>query len=261
MTIYCKTCGAPNEDDAVYCEKCGAALEKGIPEEVRGTKGTGDILSEALDVLSKNSMMVVPYLIPMVLTLISISVTWGSIFSVNKIGPGEFEFGTEALYENALAFAGVASVLGILSWIASTAATAFAIVMTYSAVNGKKLTLSQAWEKIGAGKIIILLIAAIITGILTILGLLALCIGAVIVAILLVFVKQGILIDNLELGETFGNSYRIAKKNFWDIVILGIVYIILAVIAGIIPFLNAILSPVVSLYGTVAFTLLYLDRR
>jgi len=28
VTIYCKKCGAPNEDDAIFCENCGARLEE-----------------------------------------------------------------------------------------------------------------------------------------------------------------------------------------------------------------------------------------
>jgi len=28
VTIYCKKCGAPNEEDAIFCENCGARLEE-----------------------------------------------------------------------------------------------------------------------------------------------------------------------------------------------------------------------------------------
>ena len=260
MTVYCKKCGAPNEDDALYCEKCGAQMETGVPREARGKKGIGDILSEAMDVITGNPMIIVPYLIPILFVLIAAAVTWGTIVSVEEIGSG-YELDTDFFYESALAYLGVASVLGILSWIFGIVATAFAINMTYNAVNGRRMTLSEAWNEIGVGKIVVLIVVAIITAILTFLGFFALCIGALIVMILLIFVNQGVIIDNLDIGGTFGNSYNIAKKNFFDILILAIIFSVLAVIVGLIPFVGGILGVLVGMYGTVAYTILYLNRR
>ncbi len=260
MTIYCKKCGAENEDDALFCEKCGAELEKGVSKEARGKKSIGDILSEALNRITENPMMIVPYLIPVVLTLIGSFVAWGSLVSVKEIGPG-FNFNANFFKDTALAYMGFASILGVLSWIFGIVATAFAINMTYNAVNGRKVTLSEAWSEIGAGKILILLVVAIITAILTILGFFALCIGALIVAILLMFVNQGIVIDNLDIGATFSNSYHIAKDNFFDVLILAIVFFILSFLVGWIPVIGGVLSVLVGMYGTVSYTILYLDRK
>ncbi|MCK4636835.1 MAG: zinc-ribbon domain-containing protein [Methanomicrobia archaeon] len=260
MTIYCKKCGATNEDDALFCEKCGAELEKGVPKEARGKKGIGDVLSEAFNTITENPMMIVPYLIPLALALIMVFVTWGSLVPIREIGPG-FDFDTDFLYENALAFVGFASIFGILSWIFGIVATAFAINMTYNSVNGRKVTLSEAWSEIGAGKILILLIVFIITVILTFLGLFALCIGALIVYILLMFVNQGIIIDNLDIGATFSNSYNIAKNNFFDVLILALVFFVLSFLVTWIPYIGGILGVLVGMYGTVSYTILYLDRK
>jgi hypothetical protein len=260
VTIYCRKCGAPNEDDALYCEKCGAELETGVPQEARGKKGIGDLLSQAMDVITGNPMIIVPYLIPLIIALIGAFVAWGSIVSIEDVGLG-FEPDVNFFRDTALAYLGFASVLGILSWISSIFALAFAINMTYNAVNGRKVTLSEAWSEIGAGKILILIIVAIITAILIFLGFFALCIGALIVMILLVFVNQGIIIDNLDIGATFGNSYNIAKKNFFDILILVIIFAVLGAIVGLIPVFGVVLAILVELYGTVTYTILYLDRR
>ncbi len=166
----------------------------------------------------------------------------------------------EIYWKNAMAAAGVSSVIGIISWIVGIVAAAFAIHMTYRAVKGERVDLNETWNAI-KGKLLIVIIATIIAGILTFLGVFALCIGAIIVAILLIFVKQGIIIDDLDIGGTFRNSYHMARDNFLDIVIIGIVYIVLGIIVGIIPYLNAILMPLVELYSTVAFTILYLSRK
>jgi len=259
VTIYCKKCGAPNEDDAIFCENCGARLEEEVPREARGKKGIGDILSEALDIISKNPTMIIPYLIPMTLSLIGTFVTWGKIAPIREIS--DFSRANwELFYKNALAAVGFSSFLAIIAWIIGIIAGAIAIYMTYTSVQGRRITLSEAWEAV-KGKILILIIVAIITLILIFLGLFALCIGALIVMILLIFVNQGIVIDNLDIGTTFHNSYHIAKNNFFDILILVIIFFVLGIIVGVIPYLGVVLSTLIELYSTVVYTLLYLDRK
>jgi len=262
VTIYCKKCGAPNEDDALYCENCGAELEKGVPKEARGKKGIGDILSEALDTIGKNPMIIVLYLIPMVLSLIGVFVAWGRIAPIREISNiSDFsKFDYSMFYKNALALIGFSSILGIIAWIVGIIAAAIAIYMTYNSVQGKQITLSEAWNAI-KGKILILIIASIITAILIFLGFFALCIGALIVMILLVFVNQGIVIDNLDIGATFHNSYNIAKSNFFDILILLIIFFVLGAIVGWIPYIGVILSTLIEMYGVVTYTILYLNRK
>lgn len=223
-------------------------------------KSIGNILSEALDIITGNPMIIVPYLIPVILTLIGAIVAVGVFVPEGAMQPG-FELDPEFFLDNALALLGFVSVFGVLSWIFGIVADAFAIDITFNATQEKKVTLSEAWGHIGFGKILVLLIVSIITAILTILGFFLLCIGALIVMILLIFVMQGIVIDDLDIGATFSNSYNIAKNNFFDILILLLIFLVLGFIVSMVPAIGGILAIFVGIYATVAYTVLYLDRK
>ena len=257
-----------------YCILSDVALQtidrkklfKGGGERVAGAtmennrKSIGNILSEALDIITGNPMIIVPYLIPVILTLIGAFAAIGMFVPEGVMQP-DFELDPGFFLDNALAFVGFASIFGVLSWIFGVVADAFAIDITFNATQEKKVTLSEAWGQIGFGKILVLLIVSFITLILTILGFFALCIGALIVMILLIFVMQGIVIDDLDIGATFSNSYNIAKDNFFDILILLLIFVVLGIIVGMIPYIGGILAIFVGIYATVAYTVLYLDRK
>jgi len=225
-----------------------------------GRKGIGKVLSEALDIIAANPLIIVLYLIPLVLIVIGLVTAVGVFVSRATMYRG-FEIDPRFFLNSALAFLGFASIFGIIAWIFGIVADAFAINITYNAAQGKKVTLSEAWNQIGAGKILVLLVVSIITAILTILGFFVFCIGALIVMILLIFVKQGIVVDDLDLGAAFSNSYNIAKNNFFDILILVLIFFVLTIIMFAIPWIGGILAIFVGMYATVAYTVLYLDRK
>ncbi len=233
-------------------------------------KSIGMLLSEALNIIKQNPLIIVPYLIPVVLVLIGEFVV-KTAFAPGVLRPG-FELDPDFFLNSEFKadwIRGIVDrsaphyfdVLGILSLIFGIVATAFAIIITYNAIQGKKVTLSEAWSQIGIRKIIVLLIVSIITVILTILGFFVFCIGALIVVVLLAFVNQGIVIDDLDIGAAFSNSYNIAKNNFFDILILVIVFFVLTVLVGWIPTISGILVILVGMYFTVTYTVFYLDRK
>lgn len=226
-------------------------------------KGIGAILSEAMDIIGKNPIIIVLYLIPVILVLIGLLTAVGLFIPRGAISSGfrGFEVSPEYFLDRALSFLGFVSIFGILGWIFGIVVDAFAIRITYNATQGKKLSLSEVWNEIGVGKILVLMIAAIIVAILTILGFFVFCIGALIVMILLIFVKQGIVVDDLDLGATFSKSYHVAKDNFFDILILVLIFFVLGLILGIVPWIGSILNVFVGMYAMVAYTVLYLDRR
>ena len=225
---------------------------------MNGQKGIGKILSEALDVIAGNPILIVPYVIPVIIVLIGAFVAIGTFVS-GAIRPG-FEVDTEYILQNVLAIIGFASVFAILAWVFAIVADAFAINITYNALQGKKVTLSEAWNEIGTNKIVMLVVVSIITIILKLVGLLFFCIGYFIVAILLIFVSQGIVLDNLGF-DTFGNSYNIAKKNFVDILVLVLIFFVLWILLTRIPIIGGILGILVGIYAVVTYTILYADRK
>lgn len=225
-------------------------------------KGIGKILTEALDVISENPLIIVPYLLPVALMLIGVFVAFGTIATQAGQFPWtDFEPDPTFIMNNVLAIFGFVSIFAILALIFGVLADAFAINITYNALQGKIVSLGEAWSQIGAGKIVILVIVWIIATILTFLGIFLLCIGALIVYILLIFVFQGIVVDDLDLGATFSNSYRIAKDNFFDVLILVLIFGALGFLLGLIPYIGGILGVFVGMYSVVAFTVLYQDRK
>ena len=222
-------------------------------------KSVGEILSQAVDVIVENPILVVLYVIPVVLVLAGIAIPAGAILREGLFTG--FEFDPEYFLYNLSAFLGIFVTFGILALLFGIVAAAFAITITYNALQGKKITLSEAWSKIGIGKIVLLVIAWIIWMILFVLGFFFFCIGALLVAVLLAFVRQGLLIDDLDLGAAFTNSYNIAKVHFFDVLIILLALLVLEVVLSLIPWIGEIMTIFVNMYGTVAITILYLNRK
>ncbi|MGD2250342.1 MAG: hypothetical protein PVF58_18235 [Candidatus Methanofastidiosia archaeon] len=226
-------------------------------------KSIGTILSEALDVISGNPMIIVPYLIPVILALISAFVTIGAFIrggALPAMATG-MEVDPQFFLSTALTFMGIGSVIGVLAWIFTIVANAFAITITNDHLQGRKVTLQQAWQEIGVDKIIILIIVSIIVAILTILGFFVFCIGALIVLILMAFVGQGVVIDSLGIGATLSKSYNVAKKNWVDVFIVLLVVLVAIIILNLIPVIGGFLQILAWMYSVVAFTILYQDRK
>lgn len=216
-----------------------------------------------MNIIGENPVIIVPYLIPIALVIAGIAFSI-SIFFVDFISEGIFT-GFEPEAEDILrSMWSLVSLMGffiILAIIFGIVADAFAIDITSNASKKKKVTLSKAWNRIGVGKILILIVVSIIAVILTVLGLLTLCIGALIVYVLLRFVYQGIVIDDLDIGASFSNSYNIAKNNFFDVLILVLIFIVIGIIFSQIPLIGPILNVLMDIYATVVYTVLYLDRK
>ncbi len=223
-------------------------------------KGIGTLLSDALNVITENPSIIIPYLIPMVLALIAALVAVGT-FVPQGVDFTHFEPDPEYFLDNALAFIGFASIFGVLGWIFEILAVAFAITITYNALQGKKVSLGEAWEQIGIGKIVVLLVVSIILAILYIIGFFLLCIGLVIFYVLFIFTRQSVVVDDMSIGAALGNSWDLAKKNFFDILILAIILLLIGAIVGIIPVIGGALGYLVGMYGVVTYTIMYLDRK
>jgi uncharacterized membrane protein len=129
--------------------------------------------------------------------------------------------------------------------------------MTADAWEGREVDLSSGLDAI-KDKWLLLIVAAIVLAVLQFLGVLACCIGYVIVVILTVFVRQAIVLDGLGLTESFGYSFNLAKKVWPDILILYIIALIATVVLSFIPFIGSFIGELVTGFFTVAFTLYYI---
>lgn len=245
MVKYCKYCGATNEDDAQFCESCGEELKNVQKQRIKKTKNLKDILSESADIIMGNQKIIVVYLAPVIPVLIWLLVMWEANFFPYSV----------------LEFLSFVSVFGILSWIFSVVAAAFAIEITYNVIRGERITLSEAWSSIGIKKILMLLVASLIVAILAAIGLHIYWVVTLVVLIPPIFVEQCILVDHLSLGAAFQNSYNMAKDNLLDVFVLVLIFFVLDTLLSLIPLIGSILEIFLEMYFTVAFTILYVDRK
>jgi hypothetical protein len=245
MVKYCKYCGATNEDDAQFCESCGEELKNVQKQRIKKTKNLKDILSESADIIMGNQKIIVVYLAPVIPVLIWLLVMWEANFFPYSV----------------LEFLSFVSVFGILSWIFSVVAAAFAIEITYNVIRGERITLSEAWSSIGIKKILMLLVASLIVAILAAIGLHIYWVVTLVVLIPPIFVEQCILVDHLSLGAAFQNSYNMAKDNLLDVFVLVLIFFVLDTLLSLVPLVGSILEIFLEMYFTVAFTIFYVDRK
>ncbi len=213
------------------------------------------LINDALSIVSKYPIILLLFLIPGIISLIGTAAIGGSgLFGdidTATLEDGSFEVG------NFIPGIGVAAAVNILVTIVSILVGGIAIAMTADAWEGRQANLNSALDRM-RDKWVLLIIVAIVLAILSFIGFLACCIGYVIVAIATVFVKQGIVLDDMQLTESFSMSFDLAKSAWADILVLFIINFIAMVVLAIVPFLGGILTELVSGFFTVAFTIFYI---
>ncbi|MCC7569149.1 MAG: hypothetical protein KO463_06005 [Candidatus Methanofastidiosa archaeon] len=213
------------------------------------------VINDALSMTSKYPLIILLFLVPGLLSLlggaaIGGSMAWGNI-DTTSFEEGSFEIGT---FMPAI---GAAAALSILVSIVSILVSGIAISMAADAWEGRPVSLGAAFDFM-KDKWLLLIVAAIILAVLQFIGILACCIGYVVVVVATVFVRQGIVLDDMPLTEAFGNSFDLAKKYWPDILVLFIINFIAMVILALIPFIGAFVTELVGGFFTVAFTIYYI---
>jgi hypothetical protein len=234
-----------------------------------------EILEKSMNIVSEKPVILIPCIIPAALTLIQ-GFVWPYAGGLGRYwegfqpwdmgpgGPGEFtEMWTEFLPQQVFAMAAVNAIVSIIIWFTAVYAFSMVIFMTAAAFEGKDFTLSEAFHGI-LGKIPMLVLAAAIVWVLKFFGICTLCIVTFIVWILFALVKQGIILDNLGF-DSFSASYNIARKDFFDIMlILGLFFVIKSVIGLVlflVPPVGDALGYFVDIFSVAALTIFYIDRK
>ncbi len=227
------------------------------------------IIDRAINIVTEQPMILVPCLAPFIVTLIASVAGIGWFVSSSEYFEqlGTLPLATmrpEEIFQEL--FSRLAPVLTLylvsffIALILGSVAFAMVVAMTAAKVEGKELTLSQAFSSI-SGKILLLIIASIVITLLTYLGFCAVCIGAFLVWVFLALVRQGIVIDGLGFGGSFSRSFNITKRNFLDTALILLLFLVLKFIIGLIPVIGGALGYVVDTFTVAAMTVFYLDRR
>jgi len=216
-------------------------------------------INEALTIVRKYPIILMIFLVPAIISLIgnaAISENAGIYFNEVNSNGENINFGD--LFPSMGKMMVLSGLVSITTEIVAILVSAIAIVMVADAVAGREVELNKAFDFM-KDKWIVLIVAAIIIAVFQFIGILACCIGYVVVIIATVFVKQGIVLDDMQLTESFSKSFDLAKTVWPDVLMIFIVYLISIVVLGFIPYLGSFASPLVGGFFTVVFTLYYID--
>lgn len=134
------------------------------------------------------------------------------------------------------------------------------IAMVKQGLTGEVVDLGSSFS-VALSKAVPIIAASLLVGIIVGIGLLLCVIPGIIAWILLALTLQAIVVDDYGPVGAIKASYEIAKKNFFDVLIIVIGQAILSGIVSIIPYLGFILSAAVSGFFAVLLTIFYVARK
>lgn len=223
-----------------------------------------DILTKSLDVIIGHPQILAPYIIPFVVALLAHwqhipnLMDWG-IGRLSTLGRGPltyYQYLIQALQKMEALDWG----LWIVFLVILAVCTALTIVMSDAFLSGRTMKIGQAFDTI-AGKMPIFIVAFLISWVLKFLGMFFFWVGIFIPSLLLIFVGQGILLNNKDLFDSFSDSFDLAKANWVEILILLFIFLVMLAILRFLPILGTLVACLLAGYSAVVFTVLYRDRK
>lgn len=212
----------------------------------------GEIFSRSWEIYKTHPVIVVPSLFPILWAIAGMTLLLAGF-------AGWAAFGEVSLL-TATSIMGWVMLFLIVLVVLFMIAQGVTIVMIQDAWRGQEVTLSSGWQN-AKSKIVTLVAASILSGILIALGYLLLVVPGLILTAILYFVAQAVMIDGKGVIESLFTSYRFFRANPEDSVVIIVISmaigLALAVIPAIGPFLSLLSTPYIYALGT----LLYLDRK
>ena len=222
----------------------------------------GEILQEAWDLFSKNiSMFLVVVVIGIVLYLLPAAIGWlggaaflgtGSLFALSgDTGVSMFSLGSLIGTLGLMMFVMILVVIFISTFYLS--ATNYAV---FNVATGKKV---EAWDnfKMGLKKFWIFLGMTVVVALIVGIGFMLLVIPGVIAAFFLCFSFYLLVAEDLTIGKAISRSFELVKKNWLLILVMMLILMAISMVLSWIPFINFIVTPLVSLFGTLVLAVIY----
>jgi hypothetical protein len=222
-----------------------------------------EILGKSIDVITGNPAILLPYIVPVIISLIAIwahitnMINWG-ITRLYPLGRSPLQF--FAYLATALrALRAIDWVIWIFVLITMAICVALTIVMCDARLSGRTMKLGAAFDAV-SGKLPIFIIAFLLTWFLKFVGIFFFWVGIFVPSVLLIFVGQAVLLENKDLFDSFSKSYDSAKDNWVEILVLLFIFLVILVVVRPILFLGVIVTCFLSCYSAVTFTVMYRDR-
>jgi uncharacterized membrane protein len=210
----------------------------------------GEAIRVPIDIIQRNPGILVPALLPAIVSLIFAVVLGGMLGMAWMMNPAMMAglLGLVGLYVISMVILGVIAGGAIVS-------------IAYSELMGKTedymTGIRNAVDKLGP-----LLLAALIIAVGIFIGSLLLVIPGLIFALLVIFTIQEIMIENKSAIEAISASIDMVKKNFIDVlifaIVIGVIVLIISFVLNLIPYIGGflaalIITPYVSTSTTVAY--------
>jgi len=211
------------------------------------------IFRESIAAAKGNPLIFIPMLVASVFSALLSLIFAGS--AVPMMGA----LSTEQMAENpeqALAGFGVAAgsmfLIGLLSGLVGLLTHSMTVAMADTALKGERATLQNGWSRL-VTRIVPVIIASVLMGIIVGVGFLLLILPGVILAFFLMFTLVALMVDNLGAFKAIGQSFKTVGKNFGATFITFLVILGLGILTGIASFIVALIP----LLGVVLSMLIY----
>jgi len=298
MAKYCRYCGVENNDDAEVCVQCGKSFEKKSSER---KMGLSKIFKEGFNFIKKSpKLLILSVSLFLAIQIIILAINrWMIGFSYNYFNPESIDMidpgGIIVRFISIL-------LLAIPVGIAYVVVDAIIIFSTQDYMKSESVSLSSAWQntrkRISSLILFSLFIAVFSLAVTFIpimisfgLMMLSFALGAVfmiiafiaisvVLILTLAFPYQAFLLHNCGYVESLKQSWRIARHNLGDYIILSLAFAALSFLLGLVllPFTLASVSPnsapsiiinltleplrsgFIGLYTTIGITMFYITR-
>lgn len=217
-----------------------------------------------MDVVTENPSILVPYIVPLALSLIAMwlsitnMVSWG-ITRLYPLGRSPLSFFTYFVSSLRLltAFDWIMwiAILGVLG-----VCVALTVVMSNAQLSGRTMKVGEAFDSI-TGRLPVFIVAFFISWFFKFVGMFFFWVGILVPSVLLIFVAQCLLLNNKDLFDSFSTSYDAAKANWMEILVILFVFLVILAIVRLIPPLGAVVACFLMGYSAIVFTVMYRDRR
>jgi uncharacterized membrane protein len=239
-----------------------AALGK-VPEKptVPSAEGLGDLFSKAADFCSSNPVVFIPPVLSGIISAIISLILGVSVAGMFRgfrppVGPS----GPGAIAPSLYGFVAITALVSIVLMVITLVFNGWTIAMIKNGVEKNYIDINESFSYT-LSKLVPLIVASILMGIIIGIGLILCVIPGIIAAILLALTLQAVIVDGYGAVEALSVSYNIVKRNFFEVLIIIIVQFVVAAILGMIPYIGAILAGLAGAYFTVILTMLYYGRR
>ncbi|MBU7038515.1 MAG: hypothetical protein HXS52_11340 [Theionarchaea archaeon] len=222
-----------------------------------------EILSKSVDVVTGQPEILLPYLAPIVVSLIA---TWGGVTSMLGWGVGRFyPLGRTPLryFWYLITSLRTAGAGDLAVWIAVlillAICVALTIVMSDARLSGRTMKVGEAFDAT-LKMLPLFIIAFLISWLLKFCGLFVFWVGLFVPSVLLIFAGQVMILEKKDIFDSFSRSYDIAKGSWVEILLLLFVFLIILVLVRTVPLVGILVACLLMGYSTVVFTVMYRDR-